>query len=205
MQKQTPIKKSAFAPFKPSPSAIQAAREAAKAKAKQQASPSKKEAPPKEQAQKKESEPLPSKVEIWLEPVSRDDRTVCGWGYLAVRSGTVRAIVIIVNLAYPLVARVLAARDARMIAWLVGLSLAEVLLYRRRPGDVWLSKTLEQLRLSVFPDNPDLRSLTSIQFIADALAESAPFKRMAAKLVSADKLPTEKHWIATVILSASNE
>ena len=46
MQKQTPIKKSAFAPFKPSPSAIQAAREAAKAKAKQQASPSKKEAPP---------------------------------------------------------------------------------------------------------------------------------------------------------------
>jgi hypothetical protein len=57
-------------------------------------------------------------------------------------------------------------------------------------------------RLSLFPDNPDLRSLTSIQFIGDALAASAPFKRIAAELVSADKLPTgEKHWIAAVNLS----
>jgi hypothetical protein len=210
MQKQTPIKKSAFAPLKPSPAVIQAARETAEAKAKQKEKEalaglfpaiSESNGAPIDPVQKKEAPPMPSKVEIWCEPISRTDRTVSGWAYCAVRTSTVRAIVVTINLEYPLVARALSASDERLIAWMLGLSLSERLMYRR-PGDMWLEKTLAQLRLSLFPDQPELRDVVGLQFFGDALAASAPFKRIAAELAAGQLEAGKKHWIAGVSLES---
>ena len=200
MQKTTPIK-SAFKPLKPSASAMGAALSAAQAKAQSPSQPLPQASSLKQKGPAQTApSPLPSKVEFWCEVVSRTDRSVASWSYFAGRPGDARAVVVTLNTEYPIVGRALESRDETLIALLLGLSLSETLLYRRRTN-AWLETTFTQLRTVLFPDNPELREVFGIQFIGDALAASPPFRRIASELVKPGGcVVSQKHLIATINL-----
>src|SRR5260370_24654142 len=104
-------------------------------------------------------EPLPRTVEIWIEPVARgSDRSVFGWCFAADRNSDTRAIVVVLNIEYPLVRRALAGRDQDLIALMLGLCLADYLLHRSGHCK-WMQATLIEVLASLFPDQPAVRKI----------------------------------------------
>jgi hypothetical protein len=110
--------------------------------------------PPSQQLKAPESsarpltEPLPQKVEIWVEIVNRTGRDVFGWTYRATRRGSDRVIVWsyknhwLTQLAF-------SNSEPRALPWLFTNLLAEFLVtnWRKNP---WVAVVMDQLRNKVF-------------------------------------------------------
>ena len=87
-----------------------------------------------------------------------------------------RAIVTTLNLNQPIVQRALSVGDESLIALLLGIPTAEGLLYRRA-SNPWLDPVFKQLRAILFPG----KEIYGVPFVSASLADSAPFKRIAAR------------------------
>jgi hypothetical protein len=197
---KSPVKKSAFAPIRPSAGAIERVKTAAAAevKAKPELPAAKVRLPI---AGKSKEVVLPAHVQIWDEVVSRPDRSVFGWSYITNRSASIAAIGIAINIEHWLVKRALLTQDAPHIAYLLGMSLGEALTYRSR-STPWIPALLEQLREAMFKDQDEgLRVLVGVQFLGGQLAQTAAFKKASADLLAPGGAePGKKHLIGTVSL-----
>ena len=63
------------------------------------------------------------------------------------------------------------------------MTLAEFLTYRAKTTP-WLPALREKLRTVLFEDCDDLKQLSGVQFLGDALATAAQFKAVAADLLA---------------------
>jgi hypothetical protein len=123
---------------------------------------------------KREPEPLPQAVELWLEIITRSDRQVFGWCYLADRPLGKKAIVIVLNRHHRLVEKSLKDGEGRTLALLISLSLSEFLLCRQK-RIACVGAALKRLREALLPGH----TVVGCQLLAEAIADSSPFKRIA--------------------------
>jgi hypothetical protein len=198
---KAPIKKSVFAPIRSSAAAIERVKAAAtEAKAKQEAIAPKKEAPVAKQVF------TPTQVQIWDEVVSRPDRSVFSWSYIANRSASVVAIVAVVNVDHWLVKRAFLTQDEGLIALVLGMALGECLTYRAG-ATPWLRALLKELRELLFKgQDENLKALVGVQFLGGQLAGTAAFKKASIDLLAPGGAePGKKHLVATISLQGEVE
>jgi hypothetical protein len=198
---KSPVKKSAFPPIRPSVSAIERAKVAAtEAKAKKQELPAPVSRSTLPNDRKCKEMPLPGRVQIGVEVVSRQDRSVFGWAFIAGRrSATTGVIGVAINLDHWLVKRALLTQDAPLVAYMLGMCLGECLTYRSR-NTPWLPALLEQLREALFKGQDEgLKGLAGVQFLGGQLAQTAAFKNVSADLLApGGSEPGKKHLVATI-------
>jgi hypothetical protein len=194
--------KSAFAPIRPSASAIERAKAAAtEAKAKQELPAPISRTSHTPPGKSKEIF-LPGSVQIGVEVVTRPDRNVFVWAFVTgPRQASIGRIGVAINLDHWLVKKGLLTQDTALIAYMIGMCLGECLTYRARKTP-WLPTLLEQLRELLFKDQDEgLKNLVGVQFLGGQLAQTAAFKKASADLLAPGGAePGKKHLVATIRL-----